>query len=157
MKLKFQHIKDTSLDIDYGMMLVMEDKELIQDMCNRQMKQLPVSLERIKNDRDTYYDQVARGLGIRVRTFNSHLVPELADALCKAAGTVFVVELMLNKLDTLEKYGKLYLNKRGGYMPHRDSLEILEEKIIEFDPQSPLNDYFQYRDRGKILKEFLGL
>ena len=157
MKLKFQHIKDTSLDIDYGMMLVMEDKEIIQDFCKRQMRELPTSLKNIKEDRNIYDDGIARGLGIKIRSFNSHLVPELADVLCKASGTVFVVQLMLNKLDALEKYGKLYLNKKGGYMSRRDSLEILEEKVIEFDPQSPLNDYFQYRDRGKILKEFLGL
>jgi len=132
--MKFQKIKDTKTNIEYDWMLVIETKE---ELMTYSEVSLPSKVRLV-------WDNL-----IDVQKGRAHINTPLAQYISISAdgskslfeNTVMLLDKVLNgKLEMIEKYGKIFQNKNGGYMSSHKDLEVIDE--------------FERKDNGLIFPQY---
>lgn len=127
--MKFQkvvnHWKD--LELTYDWLLVMETPE---DVVNFHEK---IDGLKIRKAWDNL-DEVSRGRA-HINTTLGTLIKYTAkegESIVEATARI-MDKIVLGKISCVLRFGKIYQNKVGGYFPHSDDIEVLEEMIVDSD------------------------
>ena len=118
--MKFEKVKNTFYDLTYDWMLVIEDEQSLEDYFQKSMS------GKLRGVWDNMIE-VAEGRA----HYNTRLGGLIA---MHADGKKSMVELTANVLDkiyeakrkALRNYGKIYINKVGGFFFHADFIQVLE-------------------------------
>lgn len=136
--MKFQKVVDTRIDMKYDWLLVLESKE---DVIDFHKKALPPKIQLAWNNLTAVAqgkDHVNNGLSHYIY-WNIEPGESIFSATCRSLDRVIA-----DKLYYVNKVGKIYQNKFGGYFPHHEYLEVLEE--FETDGENILFPEYTYDD-----------
>lgn len=126
--MKFQKLIDTKYDITYDWMLVLSSVEEVMNFCELSLPpKVHVAWENLI-DVQRGRAHVNSGMASYI-----HMSIESGESLLTATPRL-LAKLIEDKIECVNKYGKIYINKSGGYFPHHsDDIKVLEEYIINND------------------------
>ena len=127
--MKFQKVVNhwKNLELKYDWLLVMES---VEDVMNYHEKIDPGKIRKAWDN----LGEVRHGKA----HFNSGL-SMIIDISAKPGDSILTAtarimdKIISGKIRCIDQYGKIYQNKMGGYFPHTDEIEVLEEMIIDSD------------------------
>ena len=127
--MKFQKVVNhwKGLELTYDWLLVMESAE---DIMNFHEKIDGIKIRKAWDN----LDEFSKGRAHIDTTLGTliHYSAKPGDSILTA--TIKVMDrIIMGKIETLHRYGKIYQNKVGGYFPHSDDIEVLEEMIVDSD------------------------
>lgn len=145
--MKFQKVKNTHYGIEYDWLLVIDN---VQDLWSYHERWLISKVpEAWTNLVDVQLGKahIATQIGMLINFSASQKPASLIEL------TVDVSEKVIKtKMDTLEKYGKIYVNKLGGYFPHTEDIEVIDE----FETEDTRVVFPNYTEKDIRIKQWPG-
>ncbi len=123
--MKFVKVKNTKLNIDYDYMLMIENESDLMEYHEKstqpQLRSIWDNLIDVSKGKSHY--NTSAGYCI---AFNADGKKSVVQLSCE-----FFDRVINDQFERILKYGKIYINKKGGYMTPNDDLDVTSEIIID--------------------------
>ena len=126
----FRKLKDTRTGIQYDWMMTITDLFDLEFFNSEFFKaEVPLAVDNLVKVSQGQ-SHINSGLA-QLIYFNIARIQSTGKNPSLLEGTALTVDRLVNdKIQMIEKYGGIYINKNGGYMPFYEDLEIIDEFTV---------------------------
>lgn len=150
-KLKFQKLRDTRVGINYDWLLVIENEDELWLYHDYHFKSMVESAW----DNLTQYQKGVAHINTHLGSL-IHFRTEFNGGSYVQKTAEIIDDIHYSRLNLIKKWGKIYINKNGGYFfPHKD-LIVVDEFIITDKKSIRKFKYPEYSEKDIKLKQWKG-